>query len=137
VCGGEKVGHWSGGVMRLRAAQREIFGNTERQPYVTTGVFPQCRRSVRQDTPAILKGNLDHALDGWGRITKAMEASMKKPKPDTSNINFCELKHVLEDAQTLLSDRQLLEVADDMHEAIRERHGNPISGASECADETK
>jgi hypothetical protein len=31
-----------------------------------------------------------------------------------------------------MSDQQLLEVADDMHDAIRERHGDPHSGPSEC-----
>ena len=53
-------------------------------------------------------------------------------KPETAGIDFCELKQVLEDAHSLMSDQQLLEVADDMHEAIRERHGDPRSGPSEC-----
>ncbi len=51
---------------------------------------------------------------------------------ETAGIDFCELKHVLEEAHPLMSDQQLLEVADDMHEAIRERHGDPRSGPSEC-----
>ena len=51
---------------------------------------------------------------------------------ETASIDFCELKHVLEEAHPLMSDQQLLEVADDIHEAIRERHGDPHSGPSEC-----
>jgi hypothetical protein len=31
-----------------------------------------------------------------------------------------------------MSDEQRLEVADDMHDAIRERRGDPQSGPSEC-----
>ena len=58
--------------------------------------------------------------------------SEEKEKPTTSDIDFCELKHVLEEAHPLMSDNQLLEVADDMHEAIRERRGDPHSGVSEC-----
>ena len=57
---------------------------------------------------------------------------MTTQKPETARIDFCELKQVLEDAHPLMSDQQLLEVADDMHEAIRERHGDPHSGPSEC-----
>ena len=57
---------------------------------------------------------------------------MTSQKSATTSIDFCELKHVLEDAHPLMSDQQLLEVADDMHEVIRERHGDPYSGPSEC-----
>ena len=61
-----------------------------------------------------------------------MEEALGKGTARASKADFCELKHVLEEAQPLLSDGQLLEMADDMHDAIRERHGDPISGASEC-----
>ena len=57
---------------------------------------------------------------------------LEEGKAAASKGDFCELKHILEGAQPLLSDRQLLEIADDMHDAIRERHGDPISGPSEC-----
>jgi hypothetical protein len=57
---------------------------------------------------------------------------MTTQKSETASIDFCELKHVLEEAHPLMSDQQLLEVADDMHEAIRERRGDPRSGPSEC-----
>ena len=57
---------------------------------------------------------------------------MSEPRPVTTDIDFCELKHTLADAHSLLSDEQLLEVADDMHDAIRERQGDPKSGPSEC-----
>ncbi len=57
---------------------------------------------------------------------------MSEPRSTTSNIDFCELKHTLAGAHTLMTDEQLLEVADDMHEAIRERQGDPKSGPSAC-----
>jgi hypothetical protein len=59
-----------------------------------------------------------------------MESEMNLPKPTA--IDFCELKHTLADAHPLMTDEQLLEVADDMHDAIRDRHGDPKSGPSEC-----
>jgi hypothetical protein len=62
-----------------------------------------------------------------------MELEMSLSKPTT--IDFCELKHTLADAHPLMTDEQLLEVADDMHDAIRDRHGDPKSGPSECLNE--
>jgi hypothetical protein len=45
-----------------------------------------------------------------------------------------ELKNVLADAHPLMTDEQLLEVADDIHDEIRDRHGDPKSGPSACPD---
>ena len=59
---------------------------------------------------------------------------MSETKPTATKVDFCELKHTLAEAHTLLTDEQMLEVADDLHEAIRERHGDPKSGPSECAE---
>ncbi len=56
---------------------------------------------------------------------------MSEHKP-AATIDFCELKHTIADAHPLMTDAQLLEVADDMHDTIRERHGDPKSGPSEC-----
>lgn len=47
------------------AAQREVFGNTDRQPYVTTGVYPQRLRAKRQDTPSIIRSKLEAAAIEW------------------------------------------------------------------------
>lgn len=57
---------------------------------------------------------------------------MIEPQATTPKIDFCELKHALAETHSFLTDVQLLEVADDMHDAIRERHGHPKSGHSEC-----
>jgi hypothetical protein len=61
-----------------------------------------------------------------------MEAAMSNPS--TPKIDFCELKHTIEDAHPLMTSEQLLEVADDLHEAIRERQDDPKSGPSECVE---
>jgi hypothetical protein len=63
-----------------------------------------------------------------------MEAAMSEPQQTATKIDFCELKHVLADAHPLMTDEQLLEVADDIHDEIRDRHGDPKSGPSACPD---
>lgn len=57
------------------AAQRDVFGNVERQPYVTTGVYPQFLRSRRQDTPAIIREKLEVAQGEWREMTAEHEAA--------------------------------------------------------------
>jgi hypothetical protein len=64
-----------------------------------------------------------------------MEAVMSEPQQTT--VDFCELKHTIADAHSLMTDAQLLEVADDIHDAIRDRHGDPKSGPSECLEPPK
>jgi len=47
------------------AAQQDVFGDTNRQPYVTTGVYPQRLRAKDQDTPSIIRGKLEVASREW------------------------------------------------------------------------
>jgi hypothetical protein len=58
-----------------------------------------------------------------------MEAAMSEPQQTATKIDFCELKHVLADAHPLMTDEQLLEVADDVHD-------EPKSGPSACPDKS-
>ncbi len=58
-------------------------------------------------------------------------------EPQQTTVDFCELKHTIADAHSLMTDAQLLEVADDIHDAIRDRHGDPKSGPSECLEPPK
>jgi DNA-binding response OmpR family regulator len=57
---------------------------------------------------------------------------MAEPQIELTPTDFCELKHTLEDAHKTMSSDQLLEVADDMHEEIRDRGDDPRSGPSNC-----
>ena len=57
---------------------------------------------------------------------------MSDPEPKLEPEQFCELKHTIEEANQTLSSEQLLEIADEMHEEIRERGTNPKSGQSSC-----
>jgi hypothetical protein len=69
------VGKYYGAPLALAvwAAQHDIYGDLERQPYVATGIYPQFLRATRQDTPAIVKEKLDRALAGWRKIKSEYE----------------------------------------------------------------
>jgi hypothetical protein len=47
-------------------AQRDVFGDLERQPYVTMGAYPQALRATVQDTPSIIRTKLRAAQEHWG-----------------------------------------------------------------------
>jgi DNA-binding response OmpR family regulator len=61
---------------------------------------------------------------------------MAEPQIELKPNDFCALKHTLEVANKTMSSEQLLEVADDMHEEIRERGDDPKSGPSNCSTAT-
>jgi hypothetical protein len=58
----------------LWAAQKEVFGEVERQPYVMTGVYTQAFRAKQQDTPATLHEKLKIAQADWSAVLEGHRA---------------------------------------------------------------
>jgi hypothetical protein len=55
----------------LWAAQKDVFGDVERQPYVMNGVYTQALRAEKQDTPALILEKLKTANAHWTSATEA------------------------------------------------------------------
>jgi hypothetical protein len=49
----------------LWSAQRQVYGNTARRPYIATGIFPQRLRPMRGDIPAHVVRCLSQSLRQW------------------------------------------------------------------------
>jgi hypothetical protein len=49
----------------LWAAQRKVYGNSIRRPYVMTGVYPQRLRVTRRDVPVDIAQKLAKGLTAW------------------------------------------------------------------------
>jgi hypothetical protein len=72
----------------LWSAQREVYGNIARRPYIATGVFPQRLRPMRGDIPAYVarcllqslrqwRAYLANAGSGTGRSKKSVESIIR------------------------------------------------------------
>ena len=66
------------------------------------------------------------------RYEERWEAEMHDPENDLEAVEFCELKQTIESAHDVMSSEQLLEVADAMHDEIRDRGDDPKSGPPTC-----
>jgi hypothetical protein len=53
--------------LALWSAQREVYGDTVRRPYIMTGVYPQRLRVFRRDVPRYIIQRLSGALAQWRR----------------------------------------------------------------------
>ena len=49
------------------AAQRAIYGESPRRPYVVSGVYPQRLRTSREDVPRYIRMQLREGLAVWSR----------------------------------------------------------------------
>jgi hypothetical protein len=58
----------------VRAAQRDVYAESDRRPYVTSGVYTQSLRARRQDTPAIVTKKLEAAAAEWAEAVAAQRA---------------------------------------------------------------
>jgi hypothetical protein len=56
----------------LWSAQREVYGDDLRRPYVATGVFPQRLRIKRQDVIGRMVSRLSGALSSWQKTLAAL-----------------------------------------------------------------
>jgi hypothetical protein len=56
----------------LWSAQRKVYGDSHRCPYVITGVYPQRLRVPRQDTPRYIIHRLSRALQNWTRFLEQL-----------------------------------------------------------------
>lgn len=57
------------------AAQRAIYGDTARRPYVVSGVYPQRLRVTKDDVPLYLQGSLGRGLEAWTRHLRTARSS--------------------------------------------------------------
>jgi len=74
----------------LWSAQRDVYGNGSRRPYVMTGVYPQRLRVARCDVPVQLIGRLAAARDGWRRRLRETGNDDEKTKVLAANVAFYE-----------------------------------------------
>ena len=57
----------------LWSAQREVYGDGLRRPYIATGVYPQRLRIRRQDVIGRMLARLSRALAGWRKALSAVD----------------------------------------------------------------
>lgn len=58
----------------LWSAQREVYGTSERRPYVMTGVFSQRLHPIRRDTPGDIIAKLSSAKADWSARLELVRA---------------------------------------------------------------
>jgi hypothetical protein len=59
--------------LALWSAQREVYDDGLRRPYVATGVYPQRLRIRRQDVIGRMMARLSGALAGWQKARSAVD----------------------------------------------------------------
>jgi len=55
------------------AAQREVYGNSNRRPNVVCGVYPQRLRTTRGDIPEYIKRQLARDLRSWQQFLTGVD----------------------------------------------------------------
>ena len=82
----------------LWAAQRDVYGDSHRRPYVATGVYTQWLRVRRQDVVGNLIRRLGQALRSWQRVLAAgiSEPSRRERVEETVAYYKQELDHFVE-----------------------------------------
>jgi hypothetical protein len=55
------------------AAQREVYGNSNRRPYVVCGVYPQRLRTTLGDMPKYITRRLARGLRSWQDFLKSVD----------------------------------------------------------------
>ncbi len=77
----------------LWSAQREVYGDDLRRPYVATGVYPQRLRIKRQDVISRMVSRLSGTLSGWKKTLAGIDPSnSEKVKTVHENIAYYELE---------------------------------------------
>jgi hypothetical protein len=70
----------------LWSAQREVYGNTARRPYIAAGVFPQRLRPMRGDIPAHVVRCLLQSLRQWRAYLAKAGSGTGRSKKSVENI---------------------------------------------------
>jgi hypothetical protein len=70
----------------LWSAQREIYGDTVRRPYIASGVFPQRLRPMRGDIPAYMARCLLTSLRQWKAYLAKAGSGTERSKKSVENI---------------------------------------------------
>ena len=64
-------------------AQNAVYGaNSNRRPYVVTGVYPQRLRATKEDVPRWVMSRLKHALRVWKRRLETLPADDARMRKD-------------------------------------------------------
>jgi hypothetical protein len=75
----------------LWSAQREVYGDDLRRPYVAAGVYPQRLRIKRQDVIGRMVSRLSRTLTGWQRTLAGIDPNdSEKAKTVRENIAYYE-----------------------------------------------
>ncbi|HEY6256052.1 MAG TPA: hypothetical protein VIY51_09700 [Xanthobacteraceae bacterium] len=75
----------------LWSAQREVYGDDLRRPYVTAGIYPQRLRVKRQDVIGRMLSRLSGALSGWKKTLAGIDPNdSEKAKTVRENIAYYE-----------------------------------------------
>ena len=75
----------------LWSAQREVYGDSVRRPYIATGIFPQRLRHMRGDVPTYIARCLSRSLRQWkAHLAKAGTGSEHSKKSVESIIGYYE-----------------------------------------------
>lgn len=73
------------------AAQREVYGNSNRRPYVVCGVYPQRLRTTRGDIPEYIKRQLRRGLRSWQQfLTNIDRADTNKQRTVSDFVKYYE-----------------------------------------------
>ena len=76
--------------LALWSAQREIYGDGLRRPYVMTGVYPQRLRVPLHDVPAHIQKQISRSLDEWRQGLPAAEQNPQFAKKARETVAFYE-----------------------------------------------
>ena len=72
------------------SAQREVYGDNPRRPYVITGVYPQRLRVKPHDVPAHIERRLSRSLSEWKRGVTDDQQSTQSVKRVRETVEFYE-----------------------------------------------
>lgn len=69
------------------SAQNAVYGsNSNRRPYVVTGVYPQRLRTTKEDVPRWITSRLLHAVRGWKRRLETLPTDDARMRKDIEGI---------------------------------------------------
>jgi len=75
----------------LWSAQRKVYGDGTRRPYVVTGVYPQRLRGTPRDVPLYIARNLASGLAAWrAKLHQASPEDQDKVKALTAHVRYYE-----------------------------------------------
>ncbi len=74
----------------LWSAQREVYGDSLRRPYIVTGVYPQRLRVSLHDVPAYIERRMSRARDEWKKDLPADQQNPAFVRKARETIDFYE-----------------------------------------------